>query len=215
MVKDKADKIPDKPFELILPDVATGGASIMMVGSTRSGKSTALKYIIDRYFQKHLGVLFSQSSKANAYKDMNYPLIPLCGAYVPEIIHDCYMINRETKNYYPFLFIIDDCPLVRTDKELLKLATIYRNSGLSSICCVQNLGMLNPTVRSNINFVLLFKLNNTEAIERTIKVFLRGYLPGGWNFDKKIEWYNTQTTDHHFIFIDNLNGTISRCKINI
>lgn len=207
--------IPDKPFKLILPPVETGGCSILMVGSTRSGKSTALEHILDTYFKKHIGVLFSQSVKANAYKNMNYPLIVKSGQYIPELIHDMYSINKEINNHYPFLSIIDDCPLVRSDKELLKLTTIYRNSGLSSITCCQNLGMLNPTCRSNINFVMLFKLNNTEAIEKTIKVFLRGYLPNSWNYDRKIEWYKKTLEDFHFLLIDNLNGTIQRCKIQV
>ena len=213
---EKNFTIPEAPFKLELPPTETGGCSILMIGSTRSGKSTALKHIMDNYFKKHVGVLFSQSIKANAYKDMNYPLIAKGCAFVPEIIHDMYVINKETKNHYPFLVIIDDHPLVRADKELLKLTTIYRNSGLSSIVCCQNLGMLNPTARSNINFVCLFYLNNTEAIEKTIKTFLRGYFPQGYNYDQKIAAYKELTADHHFLFIDNLNGgTIHRCKINI
>jgi hypothetical protein len=215
MPAKNAPIIPDAEFELVMPDVKTGGASILMIGSTRSGKSTALKHILDNYYKKHVGVLFSQSVKANAYKDMNYPLIAKSSAFVPELIHDFYSINKDTDNHYPFLVIIDDCPLVRSDKELLKLTTIYRNSGLSSIICCQNLGMLNPTCRSNINFVMLFQLNNTEAIEKTIKTFLRGYLPQGWNYDRKISWYKEQTQDHNFLLIDNLNGTISRCKIDL
>lgn len=207
--------IPDKRFSLTLPPVETGGCSILMVGSTRSGKSTALKHILDRYFRKHLGVLFSQSAKAHAYKDMNYPLIPLCVPYVPELIHDAYMINKDTDNYYPWLFIADDQPLIRADKELIKLCTIYRNSGISSIFCGQNLGMLNPTARSNINYIMLFKLNNTEAIEKTIKTFLRGYLPNNWNYDQKIAWYKQATDNYYFILIDNINGTICRSKIDI
>lgn len=212
---DSVVSIPDAEFVLEMPPVETGGCSVMMVGSTRSGKSTALKHIMDKYFKKHCGVLFSQSVKANAYKDMNYPLIAKSAAYVPELIKDMYLINKDTKNHYPFLVVIDDCPLIRADKELIKLTTIYRNSGLSSIICMQNLQMLNPTARSNINFVLLFRLNNTEAIERTIKTFLRGYLPQGWNYDRKIAWYKEQTEDHHFLFIDNLQGTICRCKIAV
>jgi hypothetical protein len=54
-------KIPDRPFILNMPPVETGGCSIVMVGSTRSGKSTALKHVLDTYFSKHVGVLFSQS----------------------------------------------------------------------------------------------------------------------------------------------------------
>jgi hypothetical protein len=75
--------------------------------------------------------------------------------------------------------------------------------------------MLNPTCRSNINYVLLFKLNNSEAVERTIKAFLRGYFPQGLTYDQKVELYEQLTQDHHFLFIDNLSGSISRCKINL
>lgn len=207
--------IPDSEFHLEMPPIQTGGCSILMIGSTRSGKSTALQHIMDNYFKKHVGVLFSQSIKAHAYKDMSYPLIAKGCAYVPEIIHDMYVINKETQNKYPFLVIIDDHPLVRSDKELLKLATIYRNSGLSSIVCCQALGMLNPTCRSNINYVLLFKLNNTEQIEKTIKTFLRGYFPANLNYDSKIKIYQDLTENHHFLFIDNLAGTIHRCKLKI
>jgi hypothetical protein len=208
-------RIQDGEFKPELPPVETGGCSFLMIGSTRSGKSTALKHIMDNYFKKHLGCLFSQSAKADAYKNMNYPLIVKSAAFVPELIHDMYLVNKDTKNHYPFLVIIDDCPLVRADKELIKLSTIYRNSGLSSIVCCQNLGMLNPTCRSNINYVLLFKLNNSEAVERTIKAFLRGYFPQGLTYDQKVELYEQLTQDHHFLFIDNLSGSISRCKINL
>lgn len=207
--------IKDAPFELDLPETATGGCSILMIGSTRSGKSTALKHIMDNYFKKSVGVLFSQSIKANAYKDMNYPLIAKSGAYVPELIHDFYRINMETKNHYPFLVIMDDMPLVKNDKELLKLMTIYRNSGLSSITCFQNVSLLNPTCRSNVNFVLLFRCNNTEQVEKVIKTFLRGYFPISYNFDQKIKLYNELTADYHFLFINNLTGELLRCKIAI
>jgi hypothetical protein len=208
-------KIADKEFQLDMPDVNTGGCSVLMVGGTRAGKTTALKHIMDKYFKTHIGVLFSQSARADAYKDMSYKYIKKSKVYIPEIVRAMYKINSERENYYPFISILDDCPLVRNDKELLKLATIYRNSGLSSITSVQVIGMLPPTVRANINFILLFKNNNTEATEKTIKCFLRGYLPPHWNYERKIAWYKEATADHHFLFIDNLNGTICRCKIKI
>ena len=211
----KQPDVPDMPFKLDMPPVETGGCSILMVGSTRSGKSTCLKYVLDNYFKKHLGAIFTQTAKAHAYKDMNYPLLPLSIPYLPELVNDAYKINMETKNHYPFLFVLDDQPLVRGDKELIKLATIYRNQGISSIVCCQVQGMLNPTCRSNINFVLLFKLNSTEQIENTIKAFLRGYFSKGWTMEDKIKWYRDMTEDHHFIMIDNLAGTICRCKIQL
>jgi len=198
-----------------MPDVSTGGCSILMLGSGRAGKTTALKYIVDKYFGKHCGVIYSQSAKAQAYQHMKYPLLPLSCVFVPELMNDAYHINKETKNHYPFLFVLDDCPLAKNDKQLLKLLTIYRNSGISGVVCIQSPTLINPTCRSNFTFMLLFKQNSTEQIEQTLKCYLRGYLPQGWNYDQKIAWYKSQTEDHHFLFIDNWNGTIQRCKIDL
>ena len=207
-------KIPDAEFELLLPDAkTTGGCSALMVGSTRCGKTTCLKHILNTYFKGHLGAIFSESARAPAYQDMNYPLLPLSPAYIPELVKASYLINKDAGNYYDFLYVLDDCPLVKNDKQLLKMLTIYRNSNISSIVAVQSPTLLNPTCRSNFNFVLLFKQNTTGQIEAVIKSFLRGYFPEGWNYEQKIEAYRKLTEDHHFVLIDNLNGTIQRCKL--
>jgi hypothetical protein len=211
----KQVEVPDAKFELKMPAVETGGCSVFMVGSTRSGKSTALKYILDRYFKKHIGAIFTMTARANAYKEMKYPNLPLSIPYIPELVRDAYKINTETGNRYPFLFVLDDQPLLRSDKELVKLCAVYRNSGLSSIICCQVQGMVNPTMRSNLNFILLFHLNTTEQIENTVKSFLRGIFPKAYTMEHKIAWYKMMTADHHFIFLDTLNGTIQRCKIDI
>jgi hypothetical protein len=208
-------KIPDKPFTLEMPPVETGGCSIVMIGSGRSGKTTALKYIIDTYFQKHCGAIFSQSAKADAYKHMNYPLLPLSSVYIPELVNVAYRINRETKNAYPFLFVLDDCPLDKNNKELLKTFTIYRNQCISACVCVQSPTLINPTNRSNSTFTLLFKCNASEQIEAVCKFFLRGYFPNDWSMNRRVEWYKAATEDHHFIFINNWAGTIQRCKLDL
>jgi hypothetical protein len=208
-------QIPDRHFALEMPDEKTGGCSVLMLGSTRSGKSTALKHILDKYFKKHIGCLFSNSIHANAYNQMRtYPNLVPSGIVVPEIVKDAYLINRETKNHYNWLFVYDDTPTVRNDKELLKLLTIYRNTGISGVLCTQAPTLINPTCRSNFNFVLLFKLNATEQIDNVVKMYLRGYMPKSFNYEDKIRWFKQATDDHHFIFIDNLNGTIQRCKID-
>jgi hypothetical protein len=213
--KEKGPAIHDSEFELEMPPVETGGCSILMVGSGRSGKTTALKYILDRYFNKHVGAIFSQSAKAEAYKNMKYPLLPLSCAFVPELIKDAYLINKDTKNHYPFLFVLDDVPLARNDKELMKTLTVYRNSGISCIHCVQTPTLVSPTCRSNYTFMLLGRCNATEQIENICKFFLRGYFPKGWVMEEKIRWYKEATADYHFIFLDHWNGTVSRIKIDL
>ena len=206
--------IPDADFKLELPDPKkTGGCSVLMIGSGRSGKTTCLKWILDHYFKKHIGAIFSESARAPAYQDMKYPMLPLCSTYIPDLVNASYRINKELKNHYDFLYVLDDCPLAKNDKQLLKLLTIYRNSNISGIVCVQTPTLLNPTVRSNFTFVCLFKCNTTEQVEAVIKGYLRGCFPQGWNYDQKIEWYKRMTEDHHFLFLNNLDGTIVRCKL--
>ena len=207
--------IPDKPFHLEMPPVETGGCSILMCGSGRSGKTTALKYIIDNYMKKHCGVIFSNSSKAHAYKEMKYSLLPLSNAYIPELINTAYRINKETKNHYPFLFVLDDVPLARNDKELMKTTTIYRNSGISLIHCAQSPNMISPTCRSNYTFFMLFHNNSSEQAENSCKFFLRGRLPNKWTMNQKVAWLQKATEDHHFILINNWDGSIQRCKIDL
>ena len=207
--------IVDAPFELHLPDVATGGASVLMIGSTRCGKTTALKYILKQYFKDHIGVVFSESARSPAYADMKNKNLPLSSAWIPSLIKDMYKINKDTKNHYDFMVILDDMPTVKFDKELLKLTTIYRNSNLSSICCVQSPSLLTPTQKSNFNFVFLFQANTTSQMETNIKSYLRGVWPDGWSYEMKIRAYAEMTNDHYFIFIDNLEGKIYRCKIDL
>lgn len=218
-VKFETDKgkvnIPDVPFVLTMPPTETGGCSMLFVGSSRGGKTTAMKYIIDNYMKKHVGVIFSQSAKAEAYKHMVYPLLPLSCAFIPELINSAYRINKETKNHYPFLFIIDDCPLERNNKEILKTMTIYRNSGISCMHAVQSPTLVSPTVRANYTYYILFRLNSVEQIENVCKIFLRGYFPHNYTMNMKVKWYQENTKDFHFIFVDNWNGTIGRCRLEL
>ncbi len=214
-VKQPKLKIEDKAFQLEMPPVESGGCSILMLASGRAGKTTALKYIIDHYFQKHIGAIFSESARAEAYKNMKYPLLPLSSCYIPELVNASYRINKDTKNHYPFFYCIDDCPLVKNDKELLKLLSIYRNSGVSCAVCVQSPTLLNSTVRSNFTIVMLGAQNSTEKIEQTIKAYLRGYFPQGMNYDQKIAAYKELTSDHHFILINNWTGEMFRTKIDL
>jgi hypothetical protein len=209
------EKIPTKEFSLELPPPETGGSSILMIASTRAGKTTLLKYIMKHYFDPHFGVLFSESARSPAYQDFKNKNFPKSSCFIPELIRDAYMINKELKNHYPFLFLLDDCPLVRGDKQMLKLTTIYRNSGISAICCVQSPSLLSPTQRSNFNVVLLGRCNTTAQTEANIKAYLRGIFPDGMNYDQKIRLYDEMTKDHWWICLNQYTGSVFRTKIQV
>ena len=204
--------IPTEKFGLELPK--SGGTSIAMIGSTRSGKSTALAYILKKYFKKHIGVLMTNSPQADIYKEIDHCV--QSPQYIPRVVKDMASINRETKNHYDFLAILDDVVTgVKFDKEILKLLTIYRNSCVSAIITAQAVTLLNSSGRTNINFVLLFKLNSDEQIEKCVKFYLSSYFPPKMRMLDKIRSYRKLTEDHHFFVVDTLNGKVFRTKCNL
>lgn len=204
-------KIADEPFDVELPEQRTGGCSFALIASTRAGKTTLMKYIIKEFFKKHITVLMSNSIHADIYKEINGVL--KSPVFSQRLIKEGYDINRKCDNYYPFLFILDDIVDKKFDKELLKLFTIYRNSGISCIMNVQSPLLLNTAGRGNINFVLLGKLNSDEMIEKVIRMYLMSSLEG--KMVEKILTYKKLTEGHHFIMVNNLTGEIYRFKIRV
>ena len=195
-------QVPDSKF----------GMSILLLGSTRSGKSTLINYLYSRHFKKHIGVLMSNSLQSDAYKPLKKSLVT-SDMYHPEVIKDMYQINHETDNHYQFLAVIDDVSHVRHDKQYQRLLTIYRNSRISAIVSAQALTMFDKNCRSNINFVCLGRLNSDTAIEGVIKEYLISYFPRSINMAEKVAMYRQMTEDHHWFVIDNINGIIFRTKL--
>jgi glutaredoxin-related protein len=189
---------------LELPDPKFG-CSFIMCGSTRSGKTTLLNYLFKKHFQKHISVLMSNSLNSDAY-DMLKKHCVSGDFYFPEVLKDMYKINHETKNHYEFLAIIDDVPDKREDQEMKRLMTIYRNSRISSIVCAQTATMINKMSRSNINYVLLGRMNSSSEVERNIKDYLQGHLPTNLKMTEKIRLYKTMTDNYQWIVLDNING---------
>ncbi len=202
--------LENRKFDFELPE--NGGVSVAFVGSTRSGKTTFLKYLIDKHFAKHLKVLMSNSIHAPIYKEMKD--IVKSPLYIPKLVKEGYMINKDTKNHYDFLYILDDIVTGKFDKELLKLLAIYRNSNLSAIVSIQSPILLNSATRGNLNYVLLGRMNSEEQIEKTIKMYLTSYLDGK-NMTEKIKAYKAATEDHHWIVINNLDGSVYRTKLRL
>lgn len=204
--------IEDKEFKLNMPDADTGGMTIALVGSTRSGKTTLLSHTLDKCFEKHVGVLFTPSLHAPIYKDIKS--LAKCPAYYPCVIDEMYKINKATKNEYPFVAVLDDVVTAKFDKTLLKSFTIYRNSGITTIMSVQNPIIFNSVTRGNFNAVILGYLNSDEACEKAIRMFCFASIPGK-NIEEKIHEYKRLTANHHWIYICHLTGEMYRFRLRL
>lgn len=186
--------------------------SFAVIGSSKSGKTTFIKHLLKSHFADEIKVLFTQSLHNDIYTSMKKDMCVAPG-YIPEVIKTCYKINKETKNHYPFLMIIDDLIGARNDKEMTKMLCLYRNSRISAIVSGQDMTLLSPTGRANCNYVCLFYQNSDLRCEMNINHFLRTYFPRNLSMDDKIRLYKELTADHCFLFIDNLNDTMIRCKL--
>lgn len=202
----------EKEFKLVIPEVETGGMTLAMIGSTRSGKTTLLKHTLKKYFDDHIGVLMTPSLHAPVYSDVKG--ISKAPDYLPTIIHEMYAINKKTENKYPFLVVLDDVVTAKFDKTLMKSFTIYRNSGITTIMCVQNPIILNSVTRGNINAILLGYLNSDEAVEKVLRMFCYTAIPGK-NIEEKIHEYKRLTQGHHWLYLDHLEGGMTRFKLKL
>jgi hypothetical protein len=196
------------------------GLSILMIGSTRSGKSTCLNWLMENYYfppeNKYINVIFSNSYQADIYDNFRQNKSVVGSIlYQPNVVKDLYKINSQTKNKYKFNVILDDIVDSKYDQELKKMLCIYRNSRIGTIICLQNDKLLNATTRGNINHVLLFKLNSDEAIEKTVKMYLLSFFPRHYKMIDRIKKYKELTDDHSFFHLNNLTGKIKLCKIII
>ena len=206
---------PLKPFDFKMPD--NGGIHFGLIGSGRSGKSTCMIELYKKIFNKgYVTVMMSNSSQASIYKDLPKKQITVSPAYYPKVIKDMALINRETKNEYDFLVILDDVVTgIKFDKELLKLLAIYRNSNLNSIISVQAVKLLNSAGRTNFSYILLFAMNSDDQVEAIVKSYLLSYMPVGLSLIEKMRLYKALTKDHYFLVVDNLNGGIYRTRCEL
>jgi ribosomal protein L31E len=186
--------------------------SFALIASSKSGKTTFLKYLIKKHFKDDIKVLMTQSLQNNIYDSMKKD-IAICPGYSPDVIREMYKINKNTRNHYEFCVIIDDVVGAKNDKEMMKLLALYRNSLLSACVVGQSETMLNCTGRANVNHVLLGYQNTDGKCEDIVKAFLRSYFPRFLTMDQKILLYKKLTENHTFLWIDNLENTIRRVRL--
>jgi hypothetical protein len=194
------------------PNKAMNACSFGIIGSSKSGKTTFLKYLLKEHFNDDIKVFMTQSPQADIYKSIKKSSV-FVPTYIPELIKDCYRINKDTNNHYPFCIVVDDVTDAKGDKQMTKLLCLYRNSRCSSIVVGQDFSMLNATGRANVNNICLFYANTDNRIEDNVKMFLRSYFPRNLSMEEKICLYRKLTENHCFLWIDCLNNTIKRCKL--
>ena len=201
-----------KRFDLTLP--TNGGISIALIGASRSGKTTLLKYIYKTYFQKYITTMFSMNRQADIYKDLDEKVI-ISDRFHSELLREAHEINSLCDNKFPFLFISDDYvdPKIKNDQEITRAMTIYRNANISTIFSFQGRTLMSAVGRNNSNFICILKQQTPLEWENVIKEFLSMYLPTGMTMREMVEFCKHATVDHQMFWIDNIEGKCYLTKL--
>jgi GTPase SAR1 family protein len=200
--------------DVSIPRDEKSGLSIVMIASTRAGKTFLLKHIVHNFFKDHIKILFSDSLQSDVYKELEKDCVS-APMYIPRLLKEAYKIQFGTKNKYEFLFITDDVVNNKNDEEIKKMLTIYRNSRMSCILCAQSTILLNSIGRNNVNILLFGKCNSQEGIEQILKKFIGAYFPSEMKLIDKVKYYRELTKDHCFLMLNNLEGTIQRIRLTL
>lgn len=202
-------------FNLKIAPINKTGTSTVIFGSSKSGKTTMLLEILDKYYNDEslITIMFADNGKnAEIYDNVNKNVIMLTH-YDPLLIKQIHRIQKRTENKYQFLFVLDDIILSKSDPQLLQLLLTMRNAKISTIILLQSVKLLSKSGRFNGNNFIFRHMNNSESIEEIMKLFLSGYGPFyKISTEDKIKLYKQITSDYSFIYLDALNDQFTVCK---
>ena len=204
--------IESKKFEITLP--TNGGVSIMLIGASRSGKTTLLKYLYKTHFEKYITTMFSMNRHADIYEDLSEKVL-VADKFHYELLREAHQINTLCDNKFPFLFISDDYVdhSIKNNPEITRAMTIYRNANCSSIWSFQGRTLMSAVGRNNANYICVLKQQTPLEWENVIKEFLSMWLPTGMTMKEMVEFCKAATVDHQFFMIDNIEGKCFLTKL--
>jgi len=89
-MKESLLELPDDKF----------GCSFLLIGATRSGKSTLMNWLYDTYFRTYVTILHTGSHQSEIYKP--YKNLPVAPMFMGRLIKETAKINSKTNNHYRF-----------------------------------------------------------------------------------------------------------------
>ncbi len=190
------------------------GSTVAIFGASKRGKTTLMMHLYDKEYKDKpfITTLFSGNPHLKIYKNDPKLLI----AYGFNKKSERYIkleqyINTKTDNKYSFLNLFDDIVDQKYAPIMNKLVLTYRNSNISSIICLQYVLLLSKSNRSSINHTFVFGSNSTEDCENNVKYLLSSYFKdlGLRTLADQVAFYKKVTSDHGFIYIDNIKNKIS------
>jgi hypothetical protein len=207
------------------------GSSLVLIGSSKSGKTTFLYNLIksikkqikeDKDINKCYYINFFSFNASTESYDKFHKIKNLKDKFYINIYNSVIKLNeiidiekasyddfKKEKLEIPyFINIFDDVVSEKNNKLLLESITTLRNINISTILSLQDPILLSKTNRGNINHTLFFKLNNSELIENAFKTFLNSSSLDFNNKKEKIDFYKNNIINYKKLYYSPLNNII-------
>jgi uncharacterized C2H2 Zn-finger protein len=194
-------------------DIINDGYTICIYGSSKSGKTFFLKWLLKKYFSdsKLISTLMSPSISKPVYKDIDKKIIR-SNKFQPRVMKSFRKIQQLTKSKYRFLTILDDVVNCKTSAQIRSAILTDRNLYLNFIICLQYSNLLDKGNRGSINHYIFKRYNNNEIVAGVMDLFLSGYEPftSQKKMIDKINLYKRILNNReNFILLNTLDDKIS------
>ncbi len=196
------------------------GDTILLNASAKSGKTTLIKHIWSKQFNKKniITTLFSPSAHIPIFRGMTNVLkSSTFGKQGSNYIDMQRYINQHTSNRYKFVNIFDDVIDIRYNNTLNRAILTDRNSNISTIISLQYCRDLAKRSRSSVNNVLFGHLNTNDDIEQTIQAFLKPHFRklGMTNMNEMVDFYNRMTANYGWIYLKPATGELTFHRLTL
>ena len=192
------------------------GYTTAIFGSSRSGKTTFLKWLYSNVLCHNydIKVMFSTNSHLSNYDVFKKNDGHLYDKLNNDLIRCLHAIQKKTNNYYNILLMTDDIVSEKNNPLLKEAFITYRNANISTMLSLQGSSLLDKNSRNCIHRLILMKMTSNQEIEDICERLLMSIVPvpktvGNRIFDKKkwlYDWYIENTKDYNFIVIDLLDN---------
>lgn len=213
------------PRETVFPDVVYNdeinlildpgtGNTILLVASSKAGKTTVMMNIYEKYFVDYVSVLFAHNPQLAEYRAKN---LIVSNEYLPKLIDVMRSVARENKNKFDWLCMFDDMLSLKADTNITDLFLSLRNSNISSIISLQYINLMSKACRGNVNNILAGAHNSDENILVLIKCYLMSWMRKmGVNHDSDmVLYYRKLTANHGFLLIHPSTGDVRFIRLKM
>lgn len=192
------------------------GYTTAIFGSSRSGKTTFLKWLYDNHLSKNydIKIMFSTNSHLSNYEIFKKNDGHLYDRFNPDLMRTLHAIQKKTNNYYNILMMTDDIVSEKNNPILKEAFITWRNANISTMLSLQGSSLLDKNSRNCIHRLILMKMTSNQEIEDICERLLMSIIKtpdyvGKRIYDKKkwlFDFYIENTKDYNFLVIDLLDN---------